>query len=130
MIEANIDLSHYKTIIQNHQHQIIADEPQELGGENLGFSPYELLESALGACTSITLRMYADRKQWDLKAVKVKVNLQKNADNTTTIKREIALKGNLDEVQKERLFSVANACPVHKVLSNPISLETSWLTTL
>jgi len=104
---------------------IIADEPIEVGGKDLGFSPKELLISALAACTSATLRMYADRKEWDLKEVNVDIEQERDETaNKTIIKRKLHLTGNLDETQRARLISVANSCPVHKILTNPIEIET------
>jgi putative redox protein len=105
---------------------IIADEPFELGGENLGLSPEELLAAALAACTSITLRMYANRKEWQLNEVKIEVEVKRDTiKNGTTFWRKLMLTGNLDETQKERLVQIANACPVHKILSNNIDIVTS-----
>ncbi|MGM5470258.1 OsmC family protein [Flavobacteriaceae bacterium LMO-SS05] len=103
---------------------VIADEPTEVGGKDLGFSPNELLASALAACTSATLRMYADRKGWELKEVKLEINLERDSkENKTVISRKIELLGNLDETQRERLLKIANSCPVHKMLSNPIEIN-------
>lgn len=105
---------------------VIADEPVDIGGKDLGFSPKELLGSALAACTSATLRMYADRKGWDLQEVKIDIDLEFNKDdNKTVINRKLQLAGNLDDAQKERLLVIANACPVHKILSNPIEINTT-----
>lgn len=104
---------------------VISDEPLEMGGRDLGFSPTELLASSLAACTSATLRMYADRKGWDLKEVKLEIDLDWDDNaNKTVINRKMQLLGNLDETQRERLFKVANACPVHKMLTNPIEINT------
>lgn len=104
---------------------LIADEPIEDGGQDLGFSPYELLGSALAACTSATLRMYADRKEWDLQEVRVKIDLEfRKEENKTVINRKLELIGQLDDVQRERLLTIAKSCPVHKILSNPIEINT------
>ena len=104
---------------------VISDEPLEMGGRDLGFSPTELLASSLAACTSATLRMYADKKGWDLKEVKLEIDLDwDDKANKTVISRKIQLLGSLDENQRERLFKVANACPVHKMLTNPIEIHT------
>lgn len=104
---------------------VVSDEPLEMGGKDLGFSPTELLASSLAACTSATLRMYADQKGWDLKEVKLEIDLDwDDKANKTVINRRIQLLGNLDEKQRERLFKVANACPVHKMLTNPIEINT------
>lgn len=105
---------------------VISDEPIDKGGKDLGFSPKELLASALAACTSATVRMYADRKEWDLQEVKINIELEFIAnEDKTIINRKIEFIGNLDDKQKSRLLSVANACPVHKILSNPIEINTN-----
>jgi len=107
---------------------VIADEPETLGGKDLGFSPNELLAGSLAACTAATLRMYADRKGWDLTAVNIKINLEWDEEaKQTNISRELELIGNLDEAQKARLFSIAEKCPVHKMLSNPIEISTQLI---
>ena len=104
---------------------VIADEPIDKGGKDTGFSPKELLASALAACTSATVTMYAERKKWDLQEVKVEVDLERDeTSNKTIINRKIQFIGNLDEDQRERLMKVANACPVHKILTNPIEIGT------
>ncbi|MDF2430697.1 MAG: putative redox protein [Mucilaginibacter sp.] len=103
---------------------VIADEPVEKGGQDKGFSPKELLASALAACTCATVRMYADRKGWDLEAVDTEVGLIEEEGQTKFI-RTLKLKGQLDQQQHDRLLIVANACPVHKILTNSISVETS-----
>lgn len=104
---------------------VISDEPLEMGGKDLGFLPTELLASSLAACTSATLRMYADQKGWDLQEVKLEIDLDRDEKaNKTVINRKMQLFGNLDEKQRERLFKVANACPVHKILTNPIEINT------
>ncbi len=107
---------------------VIADEPSDNGGQNMGFSPTELLTAALAACTSVTLRMYADRKDWDLAEINTHIELTRDeAANKTAITRSIQLIGNLDETQKARLLEIANSCPVHKMLSNPIEIKTELI---
>ena len=106
---------------------VIADEPLESGGQDLGFSPKELLISALGTCTSATLRMYADRKGWDLQEVKIEVDLDRDEKGTKTIFNcKIQLFGELDEEQRARLLTIAKACPVHKILTHPIEINTEF----
>lgn len=122
-VTVHIKGDHYRSNITNNRHELIADEPPELGGTDLGFSPNELFISALGACTSITLRMYADRKGWPLE--EVKVSLSFDYDKTagkSLINREIELIGALDAEQRSRLLQIANACPLHKTLQNPIEI--------
>lgn len=124
-VHAQIGKELYKTTIHSATNTLIADEPVEVGGKGLGFNPKELLAAALAACTSATLRMYADRKAWDLTEVKVYVTFDRDAvANKSSFTRKIELIGNLDEEQKARLLTVANSCPVHKILTNPIEVST------
>ncbi len=105
--------------------QLIADEPIDKGGKDLGFSPKELLIAALAACTSATLKMYTNHKGWDLQEVNIEIELDRDdKENKTTINRKITVVGNLDEAQRTRLLAVANSCPVHKMLSTPNEINT------
>jgi putative redox protein len=124
-ITAHIEKVLYKTVLKTSTNEIIADEPLSLSGGDLGFAPSELLIASLGACTCITLRMYANRKLWKLDEVTVFVQLERDiAKNTTKINREIVLNGNLTEEERQRLLQIANQCPVHKALTNPITIDT------
>ena len=103
---------------------VVADEPVDKGGKDLGFSPKELLAAALAACSSATVRMYADQKKWPLEEVKIDIDLERiDAENKTVISRKIDFIGNLAADQKKRLLAVANACPVHKILTNRIEIN-------
>lgn len=126
-ITASIDTRKYRTEIKSASGNIvIADEPQEVGGKNLGFSPSELLASALASCTLITLRMYIDRKQWDVTEINISVDFEKNTEqNVSLLSRKIEITGNVDEAQKERLLKIANSCPIHKTLTNTIQIQTT-----
>ncbi len=126
----------YRTEILANGHPLVADEPQLLGGTNTGPTPYELLSSALGACTSITLRMYADRKAWPLEAVEVRLAHEKihcedcgDPDRPSSridhFTREISLKGPLDEAQRDRLLAIADRCPVHRTMKGPAEITTT-----
>lgn len=103
-----------------------ADEPVDVGGGDTGPSPTELLLSSLGACTSITLKMYAKRKGWPLDEVKVQLAFNPNGkpEDGNQITRQVTLIGALDDAQRARLLQVANACPIHKVLTGTIHIDT------
>lgn len=113
----------YTTDVHTADHHLIADEPESLGGRNLGPGPFDLLLSSLGSCTAMTLRMYANRKKWDLQDVEVHMTGDRS-DEGFTIHREILMEGNLDEAQKTRLKEIADKCPVHKTLEGKISVVT------
>lgn len=116
------------------KHLLLADEPEEVGGNDFGPSPYEFVSAGLGACTAITLRMYADRKEWDLQKVVVHLNHEKdypeevsdedNKKKISHITRVIEVHGELDDDQRQRLLEIANKCPVHKTLSETPVIKT------
>jgi putative redox protein len=123
-IKASIGTELYKIEIESPSgNVVIADEPIDKGGQDKGFSPKELLASALGACTCATVRMYSDHKAWDLEKVEAAIELIDEEGQTKFI-RKLRITGNLDEVQRARLLAVANACPIHKILTHPIVIET------
>jgi putative redox protein len=105
-------------------HTLFADEPAEKEGTNTGPEPTEYVRMGLASCTAITLRMYADRKNLPLEKISVEV-VSKKVDNKTVFARIITLEGNLTADQREHLLQIANACPVHKLLTNPIEISTS-----
>ncbi len=115
---------------------IIADEPESVGGNDLGPRPHELVLAGLGACTAITVRMYADRKGIPLKAIGVhlshrKIKAADCPDCTTTegeveeMTREITFEGDLDAATRQRLLDIANKCPVHRTLTGEIKIRTT-----
>ena len=115
------------------RHRLAADEPVAAGGSNLGPNPYDFLLAGLGACTSMTLRLYADRKQWPLQKVTVrlsheKIHAEDCADCETKegkidrIERAIEIEGPLDADQRERLLEIAEKCPVHRTLHSEIKI--------
>lgn len=119
--------------VQAGPHHLRADEPLAYGGTNRGPSPYGLLAAGLGACTSMTLRMYARRKGWPLKHVSVDVSHDKvhaqdagtpNAANIDLFRRRITVTGDLDAEQRLKLLEIADKCPVHKTLEASSRVET------
>lgn len=110
----------YTNDVRSSRHHLFADEPIDLGSSDLGPTPFEYLCAALGACTSITLRMYADRKKWPVEHISVDVSYGKEIHGDgikrDVFTREIIVKGDLDESQRSRLGEIANKCPVHRTL--------------
>lgn len=103
---------------------LLADEPLSKGGQEKGFNPYELLASSLSACTAATIKIFAERREWSLAEVQVRVILEdKVAEGGALFKKYITLKGDLDEKQRETLLKVAHACPVQKILTGDIAVE-------
>jgi putative redox protein len=128
----------YRTEILANGHPLIADEPLSVGGTNTGPSPYELLAAALGACTGMTLRMYADRKEWPVEEIEVRLRHAKihcedcaDADGGTPkidhIGRELVIEGDLDESQRQRLLEIADRCPVHRTLNSQVRIDTELI---
>lgn len=122
--EALIGTEHYRTIVTSEGHTIIADEPEGNMGTDTGMNPYSLLLSSLGSCTAITLRMYIDRKGWTVDQILVHLELYKT-DTGTVIERNLTIKGNVTPEQHQRLLTIANACPIHKILTGKIDITTS-----
>ena len=127
-INASIGRDHYKVVLQAGKNTIVGDEPIDKGGGDEGMNPFEILASALGACTCATLRMYADRKEMQLESMEVLVSLVRDdVANVTNITRQITLIGDLIPEERDRLLQIANKCPIHKTLTNPITIETELL---
>jgi len=115
----------YATQLVVGHHHTVADEPVDAGGGDTGPAPPEILLSALGACTAMTLRMYAERKQWPLEGVEVKLDYAERGKEKTVITRRVELRGPLDDTQRERLLQIANACPVHRILTGTVEIPTT-----
>ena len=128
-ISAQIDTRLYRTEIKSASGNIvIADEPQKMGGKNLGFSPSELLASSLASCTLITLRMYINRKQWDVSEINIKVDFERDSNqNVSLFTRKIEIIGEVDQTQRQRLETIANSCPIHKTLTHSIEIKTTLI---
>lgn len=112
----------YKVINTVENHSWIADEPLELGGQDEGPKPMELFLSSLASCILITLRIYAQRRNWD--AGEIHIDLQLNElEESVEIVKDITFSGNLEDDQKEKLLELSKRCPVAKILTNPIHIK-------
>ena len=125
----------YTQRIAAGHHRLVSDEPRPIG-DDAGPTPYDLLLAALGACTSMTVRMYADRKGWPLERVRVtlrhsRIHAKDCADCETSngwvdhIDRDVELVGDLDDSQQQRLLHIAERCPVHQTLASEVHIATS-----
>lgn len=115
----------YQQEVVAGRHRLLADEPAAMGGEDAGPAPFDYLLGALGACTSMTLRMYAERKGLALTGVSVTLSHEKveiDGVMRDRINRSITLAGELSEEQRQRLLEIANKCPVHRALSQSMVL--------
>lgn len=136
-VSASIGRERYRTDILARGHGFVVDEPSALGGSDQGPTPYDLLAAALGSCTAITLRMYADRKEWPLDEVDVLVRQDRvHAEDEVPgddgklrqmdrLTREITLAGELSAEQRARLLEIADRCPVHRTLEGGIRIDTT-----
>jgi putative redox protein len=106
-------------------HTLLADVVEVDGGDNLGPDPHELLDSALGACTALTLKLYAARKQWPLENADVVITHEETPGHYRLIRRITLIGPDLSSEQRERLMEIANKCPIHKVLTGEIRIYTS-----
>lgn len=116
----------YQQEVRVGQHRLLADEPISVGGGDAGPAPFDFLMAGLGACTSMTLRMYAERKELPLTGIKVTLSHEKievDGKPRDRIKREIALEGELSDSQRQRLLEIAGKCPVHRALSQSLQLD-------
>src|SRR5215471_8170687 len=120
---ASIGIAHYAVSIDANGHKIAADEPQSNGGANSGPAPYDLLLAGLGACTSITLRMYADRKGWDLQSLEVDLTYSREGEKER-IHRRLHLVGDLNDEQRARFADIAERTPVTLTLKKGLPITT------
>jgi len=134
----NLLEDNFTTSIQTKNHSFIADEPTSIGGDNFGPSPYDLLSAGLAACTVMTLKLYAERKQWDLQEVFVYITYSKKHSDDLMIEvdkptrfdhlqKKIKFVGNLDDKQRQRLKEIASKCPVHRTLQSEVLIDTELI---
>jgi len=127
-VTATLDGAPYDTTVAVRRHRFTADEPVEQGGQDLGPKPHELLCSSLAACTAITVRMYVDRKQLPVRSIAVTCAMDRTADGgvvDTAFHLTVRLDGDLTEEQRQRVLQIANMCPVHKTLTNPLRISSA-----
>ena len=135
---ARIGATGFTTDIQSGNHTFRADEPLSVGGDDFGPNPYDLLLSSLGACTAMTMRMYADRKGWGIEEINVHLSHNKkhvkdciDCDTQSGyidyIEKEIEITADLDKEQRQRLLEIADKCPVHRTLHNEVKVTTKLI---
>lgn len=124
----------FATQIQAGPHSLRADEPESVGGTETGPNPYDLLLASLGACKSMTLRMYADHKQWPLEATRIRLrhsrthahdceHCETEGGRIDRIAVEVGVEGDLDDAQRQRLLEISERCPVHRTLKSEIDIR-------
>jgi len=125
-VKASLGKEKYYTEVIAGENRIITDEPVDKGGGNKGFNPFEILATSLASCTAATLRMYIDRKGWDIPQINVEVDLDNYPQTKTAQFCRIIDFGNteISENIKDKLFKIADACPIHKILTNDIEILT------
>lgn len=125
MISVQVASNHsrYGQDISIRHLNLTADEPPSLGGDDVGPTPTELVLAGLGSCKAITLQMYAERKGWKLESVAVELSYD-SADQPPTIQAKLTLEGDLDKQQRQRLRDISDRCPVHKLLTTPVAIQT------
>lgn len=126
-ITGNIGSQKYLCTISWRNGTFLMDEPENVGGKDLGPDPFSTLLASLAGCTLSTLRMYIDRKGWDIPEINISLNLSQENDSelTTTISRTISFPNTIEEDIKNRLLIIAEKCPVSKILKNKILINTS-----
>ena len=126
-IEGKIGTQKYLCTISWRNGEFIMDEPESIDGKDLGPDPYTTLLASLAGCTLSTLRMYIDRKGWDIPEIKISLNMSQETtpDLETIITRDISFSTEVDEETKKRLLIIAEKCPVSKILKNKITIPTT-----
>lgn len=128
-VKASLGKQKYYTEVIAGENSLITDEPVSAGGGNKGFNPYEMMATSLASCTAATLRMYIDRKKWEVEKINVEVKLENYPQTRTSVfERNISYQGaNLDAEQLDRLHAIAERCPIHKILHGNIEINTKFI---
>jgi putative redox protein len=126
-ILGRIGTQNYLCTITWKNGQFLMDEPESVGGKDLGMDPFSTLLASLAGCTLSTLRMYIDRKEWIIPEINISLNLYQETEGelTTTIRRNITFSGEVSTEQKERLLLIADKCPISKLLKGKITINTT-----
>jgi len=123
-VKVRIGKENYRTVVVSDSHNFVVDEPVAAGGKDLGPNPGELLSAALASCSTATVKMYADRKGWKVDEVLIEVDFERNLKlNKTTFTKNIQIKGDLTDEQMEKLYEIAGRCPVHRILTGEIEIQ-------
>lgn len=126
-ISVHLGDTNFTSSITNGKHRIMGDEPTDIGGQDQGLSPYDLVIAGLALCKAATMRMYAQRKGWETGDIQVDIDLEIAKDAAPKFITRISLTGNLDAEQQQRLLQIADKCPTHKLLTNDKIFETHIL---
>ena len=126
-VEGTIGTQKYLCTISWRNGTLLMDEPESVGGENIGPDPFSTFLASLAGCTLSTLRMYIDRKGWDIPEINISLNLAQslNPELETSISRNITFPTNISDEQRERLLLIAEKCPISKILKNKITINTT-----
>ena len=128
-VSGSIGTDHYQATLHTESHTLLADEPTHNGGQDKGPTPSQIVLSGLAACKLITTRMYADRKEWPVKSIQLQLEMEvdyKSRPAVTNIRCQLLAEGNLSPEQQSRLTSIADKCPVHRLLSGSVDIQTIW----
>lgn len=127
-VKASLGTEKYYTEVIAGENKLITDEPIEQGGGNKGFNPYEILATSLAGCTAATLRMYIDRKGWNIPHINVEVDLENYPQTRTAQFTRVIDFGEtkIEEYLRDKISKIADACPVHKILTNNIEIATQF----
>jgi len=136
IVHIHLGSENFKTVMTAGNHELISDEPEKVGGKDLGPDPYDYLLMSLGSCSVITMRMYAERKEWPVEDIYIEIrHFKDHAEDCEDcddpkaridkIEKEIIIKGDLSDDQIERLLEISKKCPVHRTLLNDIEIKST-----